>query len=36
MERTKTGRDLNLDLLTRPPLVRSQVPTPWPHPSSIP
>jgi len=32
MERIKTGRDLNLDLLTRPPLVRSQVPTPWPHP----
>ena len=32
MERIKTGRDLNLDLLTQPPLVRSQVPTPWPHP----
>jgi hypothetical protein len=32
MERIKTGRDLNYDLLTRPPLVRSQVPTAWPHP----
>jgi len=32
MERVKTSRDSNLDLLTRPPLVRSQVPTPCPHP----
>jgi len=32
MERIKTRRDQNLGLLTRPPLLGSQVATPWPHP----
>jgi Short C-terminal domain len=32
MQRIKTSRDRIPDLLTRPPLVRWQLPTPWPHP----
>ena len=32
MESLKISRDQNSDLLTRPPLVRSQVGAPWPHP----
>ena len=32
MDRTKTARDRIPDLLTRPPLLRWQVTTSWPHP----